>query len=875
MTPANWARLKQIASATLDVDDAERSAFLDSACAEDPQLRTAVMQLIAFDDARPLRSPVAANAHELVRSLDDEDACGRTVGTYRLVRLVGRGGTGTVYLAERADGQYQQRVAIKILRSDIRSARLLRHFERERQLLANLTHPCIPRLLDAGLSDWGPPYFVMDYLAGQPLLAHCDAAGLSTRARLDLFRQVCETVDFAHQRLVIHCDLKPDNLLVTDDGTPQVLDFGVARLCAEQAEGAAGSAAAATYATARYASPEQLRGDALTTATDVYSLGVVLRELLTGRSSAGAGRLDRDVATIIDRATAPALTDRYRTAGELAEDLRRHAEHLPINARRATLLYQAERFAQRHTLATLAVAMTLIVAVVAFGLVVRFARAAVASRDEAVVATARAEATVGFLQDLLVSVSPDANPQPDLTVRALLDQAAADIDGLAAEPLVQATVRDTLGATYLRLGHADVAEAHLRAALATRHEALGSQHDEVAGTCNNLAAALAQLGRFGEARELAGRAVAIHRGNTAAPARLATALASLGGIEIQCGNLDAALPLMREALGLFETHLPDDALRLGRGFNNLAVGLARAGRLAEAQEAAEASLAIYVRHAKAPTPRTAEARDTLAAILRMRGDHAAAETNYRQALATRERLLDPQHPELARTALGLGGLLHERGAADEAEPLLREAVAIYRNCPGTHPELVVALNDLAMCVGRQGDLVGAERLLSEALATARRLYGAEHPGNAIFEQNLGRIALETNRIDAAEEWYRRALTGYEQAEGYQPGLADALAGLSLVASRRADLQTAEMWLRDALATRERTLPAGHPFVAQTLTDLAELLLRQERHAEAAPLLQRAHALHAGDAAANAHERARTERALLCCLDALAERGPDR
>jgi len=385
MSENRWQRIEDLFHRAADLEPADRGSLLESACAGDPGLRAEVEALLAAD-AEPgggLEQAVAEAAGRLREATDDEALrAGERVGPYAIVGLIGRGGMGAVYRAMR-DGEFRMEVALKLLKRGTDTEASLRRFRKERQILAALQHPNIARLLDGGATRDGLPYFAMEYVEGRPLLEH--AAPLSTRQRLELFRAVCAAVQYAHQHLIVHRDLKPGNILVTADGTPKLLDFGIAKLLDPESTGGelTLTVAGTRLLTSDYASPEQVRGEPITIASDIYSLGVILYELLTGehphridtyspqaiekaicrdepkRPSTWNRQLDPDLDNIVLMALRKEPQRRYGSVEQLSEDVRRYLENRPIRARKDTLAYRADKFVRRNKLGLVAAVLAL------------------------------------------------------------------------------------------------------------------------------------------------------------------------------------------------------------------------------------------------------------------------------------------------------------------------------------------------------------------------------------------------------------------------------------------------------------------------------------------------------------------------------------
>ncbi|HEX7070852.1 MAG TPA: serine/threonine-protein kinase, partial [Rhodothermales bacterium] len=485
MHSQQWARVKAILESALATPEEIRIALVEEACKDDEEVLRDVLGLLA---AHKRAETTDAFSGPFTRYEPPEVALpDRLVGPYRLIRLIGRGGMGSVYLADRADDEFQRQVALKVLRRGVDTEDVLARFMHERQILARLNHPNIATLYDGGAREDGRPYFAMEYVRGEPIVEHCDGRKMSVRQRLDLFRVVCQAVHYAHANLVVHRDLKPSNIFVTDDGTVKLLDFGIARLLRSDDDEATElrTRPGARWLTPDYAAPEQIRGEPVTTATDVYQLGVLLYELLTGTRPFGVDKdgtglearergparltavvteetarhrsvelprlrrqLAGDLETIVSQALQADPSRRYPSAEALAEDVRRHLVGLPLVARSDTMLYRITRFVKRHRSVSVAAALTVLAIVAGTVATAWQARVASIERDNARAEAAKAEQVNDFLQSMLSAASPTRSGR-DVRVVEVLDAAVARVgDELADQPELEAAVRRTLGITY-------------------------------------------------------------------------------------------------------------------------------------------------------------------------------------------------------------------------------------------------------------------------------------------------------------------------------------------------------------------------------------------------------------------------------------------
>jgi eukaryotic-like serine/threonine-protein kinase len=810
-TDERWVRVKALFAEVLERPPERREAFLAACCAGDPATADEVRSLLAAHDAagRFIETP----AGEVAARNASRPAYppGALIGVYRIVREVGHGGMGAVYLAARADGAFDKNVALKVVRRGLDTDEILQRFRHERQTLADLDHPNIARLLDGGTTAEGLPFFVMEYVEGTPIDQYCDERTLTVAERLDLFHTLALAVQAAHRNLVVHRDLKPDNVLVTADGTLKLLDFGIAKVLAPH-PGSVTETHGGRLMTPAYASPEQLLGQPITTATDIFSLGILLYELLTGRRpfprttgddrsieraiceampvrpssvvaqplvTAGSGAevaavppealssrrgsspasLGRQLAGDLDAIVAMAMRKepgrRYGSAEQFAEDIRRHRMGLPVAARKGVFSYRAGKFVRRHAAAVGTAALLGAALTAGLGTIVWQARVVAVERDRARVEGEKAREMSAFLQDMLRSPDPQ-NSGRTVTVVDTLDRAVRRLDAeTRMDPEVRAGLRHAIGATYAGLGMYDVAERQLRAALAALPARSPEGRAEIAGVETDLA-----------------------------------------GVISSRGDTQTAEALFRHALAGFATlGLRDDLRR-------------------------------------------ADALNGLGEVLRGRGDDAGAEARYREALELRRRLRGGQDVLVAESLNNLAVVMHGRNNLAEAEGLYREALAILRAARGDdHPGVPATLTNLATVVGSRGDMAGSEQLYREALAIRRRLLGDAHPDVAFTMYALADTLLSLGRYDQSAALCREVLSRRGTSLPADHPLAAAsllILGKALVEQGHA--REAEAPLREALAVRRSRLPAGHWQTASAESALGRCLARQGRFREAEPLV---------------------------------------
>ena len=810
MTPERWVEVGRLFDAALELAPEKRQGFLDSRCNGDSELRVEVESLLSSLAGAEsfLENPIAGNLRQALPAR-------RRAGPYELLEEIGHGGMGVVYRAVRRDQGFERFVALKLVKRGMDTDFILRRFESERRILAGLDHPNIARVLDGGSTEDGLPYFVMELIEGQSLLDYSRESALGVSERLILFRQVCSAVQYAHQRLLIHRDLKPSNVLVTAGGVPKLLDFGLAKVLAQDpGEAVERTQTALRLLTPEYASPEQTRGEPLTTASDVYSLGVVLYELLTGerpyrlktrapeevseavlkqepaRPSTKA-RLHRDLDSIVMMALRKEPSRRYASAEQLSEDIRRHLEGLPVRATPDRLGYRAGKFIRRHRIGMAATGLVLVSLI--GGLVVSLRQ-----RDLARLEAAREQQVSSFLRGLFEASMPRRAAGEKLTAQDLLDAGAARVDReLAGQPEVQASMLALLGSVYLQMGFSQKAQPLLERSLALRERFPGKGGVDLAESLYQLGLLKSHEGHYESGEVLLRKAVRIREALPASPA-LAETLSGLGGTLKMRGRLAEARVLYQRAVAVEEK---TGGANLHKWLTNLAAVEEDLGDFDRAQKLLERALQIAGGTEGKAAFQTDVTLFNLASLLRAREDYAQALPVFLKAWAISERMYGPD-----RDVYGMGEL----------------------------GELYLAM----------GDYKKAHELLARSIEAGERLLGPEHPGLCAPLRYSGRLLLAEGRPHEALDVSERALRIHEKtfADENHPDIAEDLVQVAAVQERLDGPSAAEPILRRALAIQRRTLPAGHLALVETLTALGRALSALGRPGEARPLLEEAVAI---------------------------------
>ncbi len=831
MDPKRWSRIAEIFDQVSELDPAERDHVLSSECRQDNRLRAEVEALLKADGvAEAFLDASASDAADTLMALQkpgpENERTGEVIGPYRLVRLLGRGGMGDVFLAERADGQFEQQVALKLVRREVAGPLLIRRFLKERQILARLQHPNIARLLDGGVSGQGEPYFAMEYVDGCSVVRYCEDHGLDISARLQLFLSVCDALQYAHRNLVMHRDLKPSNILVASDSRVKLLDFGVARLIEEDSEAVSGGTLTRfgwRPLTPEYAAPEQIRGETITTAADVYSLGAVLYELLTQKraveirqptpigieqavcatdpappSRIAAAETSRqlrgDLDNIVLKALAKQPERRYVSVEALAEDLRRHLDGRPVAAQPGRLAYRARKFVRRHRLGVAAAAVVLILILTGTILVLWQTRA-VASES------ARAREVKTFLLDMFQVSDPDVSRGREVTARELLDRGSRRIESeLARQPDLQVELLTTVGEIYRKLGLYDQARPLLERAIA-KARAAAPQGDEL----------------------------------------LAAALSELSVVRKEKSDLDGAEALQQEALELrrrlFGAKDPHVALSLAE----LASIAEARGRYDDGERLFRETLALDRRAYGDENALVATDLDNLGVALWRKGSFDQADSAYREAVRLRRKLLDPTHPDLVTSLGNLAVLRSSQSRYEESVALQTEVLEIRRKIYGNdHPDVALSLANLAAVLDNWGRFAEAKSYHEQALEIRRRIFGPDNPVTIVNLHGLAISAYRRGDFEEAATAMRTVESQWRKSLGEKaPATLAALNNLGVMLTELGRYPEAETALRTALSLRGEVLGRNHPEAAQSLRNLGALLCRSARYREAEPMLREA------------------------------------
>lgn len=830
MDSTRWSQIQILFHHAADLPNLEQRAYLQTACGDDTVLMADVLALLE-EDARGsslLDSDMAHVAHQVLDDPTHPPLPSKEFGPYRIVRVLGEGGMGVVYLAERTD--LGSLVAIKILRDAWLSPARRERFSTEQRTLAQLNHPSIARLYDADTLNDGTPWFVMEYVEGAPLTEYCARHECEINERLKLFRSVCEAVQYAHAHAVIHRDLKPSNILVKSDGGIRLLDFGIAKHLESLDVPMDQTQTGLRLMTPAYAAPEQVRGDRMGIHTDVYSLGVILYELLAGKlpfdfsnrtpaeaetilverepeKPSAAARLTAEQTGATGRGVWVGKTSwadldvmcltamhkdpkrRYASVEALMRDVDHYLDGEPLEARADSIRYRLGKFVKRNSRAVAAAALVFLLVV---SLVVIYTVRLTKARNAALAEAARTQRVQHFMQNLFQGGDEDAGPADNLRVVTLLDRGAQQAKALDAEPAVQAELYETLGDSYEQLGKYEQADSLLNLALARRKSLYGADSAQVAET-----------------------------------------LVALSYVRRDQGQLEDAEKLTREGLAMSKRHLPPNHPAVARAMSALGQVLVNRGDYAAAIPILEEALKLHSGSGSTP----ADLGTTLTELANAQfytGHYAESDLLNHRILEMDRQTFGANHPNVAEDLINLGSTQYEWGHYAEAEMYDRQALQIAQAWWGKdHPETSSFLTILGRALVAQGKLDEASDLLHEALSIQERVYGKVHTRVASTVNELGKVAQQKGNLDEAEADFTRAANIWRTVyNGKHYYIGTAFANLGGVAIERKQYARAEAFFRDALQLYTQTLSEDHKLVGITRIRLGGALANEHRYQEA-------------------------------------------
>lgn len=761
------------------------------------------------------RNKDSTKDQKLTKTLLSSDISPEIIDNYRIIQKIGEGGMGEVYEAEQIK-PIRRKVALKLIKWGMDTKQVVARFESERQALALMNHPNIAKVFDAGATEKGRPYFIMECVKGIPITDYCDKMRLNNRERIEIFTQICDGIQHAHQKGIIHRDIKASNVLVMiqdEKPVPKIIDFGVAKATAQRlTERTVFTEMGQLIGTPEYMSPEQaeMTGLDIDTRTDVYSLGVLLYELLVGvlpfdakeLRSAGFDEIRRkvreeeppkpstrlttpgfdttlttrnrktDLSTLtrqlkgeLDwismKAMAKDRTQRYASVSELSADIWRYLRSEPVLAGPPSAIYRLKKYMKRHKVGVAAAALVILAMMIGItgtsvGLV-KATQAEKKAKEEA----ATTQQVSDFLVNLFEVSEPGKARGASLTALEILQRGADQIsEELADQPLMQARLQMTIGRVYEKMGLFDQAVHFLEEALETRRKQLGEEHVDFAESLGALGDLYRKQGNYTEAEPLLKRALELrekllgsdHHG-------VARSLNNLAVLYENTSRYAEAEPLYKQALAIHEKELGADHLDLAMFLTNLAILMAKQGKYADAEPLFQRALNIEEKELGSDHPRVGTAYNNLAIVYKLQGKYEEAEPLYEHALEIQEKVLGPKHPAVARSLNNLANLYLEQGHYQEAEPLYRRSLEISEEVLGPeHPTVGLSLDNLALLYTKQGKYAEAEPLYRRALRIREKALGPENHEVAINLLNIANLYRDLQRYEEAEPIYRRSLS---------------------------------------------------------------------------------------------------------------------
>lgn len=782
-----WNKIERIVDEALTLPPSERDVFISEQCNDDQVLKSEVNTLLEFicKSEGWLENPEEykeALYEDICKDLEFDDGkslVGQQVGAYTIIRELGRGGMGSIYLAQRSDGAFEHQVAIKIIRYEKASDDNVRRFKREQEILAGLNHHGIARLYDGGMTKDHFPYIIMEYVEGTPIDEYCQNEACSIDELIKLVKQILEAIKYAHENLVIHRDLKPSNILVTNAGNIKVLDFGISKFLQEDDRTYMSTRSEERLLTPKYAAPEQIKQKNISTATDLYTLGLIFYELLAGvppfkldglsyfeiektivestiekpskkvTSSQARKRIEGDLDAIVLKALRKEPQLRYRSANEFLDDLNRCQDGLPVSARKDSLQYRTQKFIDRHKRGIL---ITGFIVLFIIGLTAFYTLRIAEERNEAKFEARKAQNISNFLMDLFQANDPTIARGNTVTARDLLTRGVKRADILLDQPKIQAQMYDVIGQVYRRLGEYNKSKDLLSRAVTLRKIHYGPEAPETAASLDHLGLLFCNMGEYKEAEQILRRSNRIQKINYGSKNLKTAHTQSLLAYALRReGKYDQAEKLYRSSLNIQQEQLGDNDL-----------------------------IAI-------------ETKSSLGATLHNKGKYKKAEELFREVLNQRRNILGNNHPDVAMSLNNLAALLMNEGEFKEAEPLLRESLAMRKKLFGTkHPKVALTMNNLALIVRDQGKYAEAEHLFKKALQMRLDLLGANNIATAITQYGLAELMLETDRPDSALSLYRKALkTFHLKLSGKHSFTARTIMGMGSAQLERGKMEIAQ------------------------------------------------------------------------------------
>ncbi|MDZ7717767.1 MAG: tetratricopeptide repeat protein [Balneolaceae bacterium] len=894
MATENWQKIKQIFSNALEVESSERESFVKEACGDDRELLEEVQSLL---DAHKNPGPLDKSPEELKQSLfarfKTDSYKDQVIGKYKIIREIGHGGMGSIFLARRSDGQYDQQVALKLLRTSFISDTQKQRFLAERQILASLIHKNIARLMDGGITQSGQPWFAMEYVEGLPIDEYCDKNHLTVKERLEIFKDVCNAVQFAHQKLIVHRDLKPSNIFVEDDGSVKLLDFGIAK--ALKPDEILGGSRPVTKTgllplTPAYASPEQIRGESITTASDIYQLGVLLYELLAGCTPYNvSGRSPSEIEHIIcesiptrpstaitkipdqDSTVTPQQigsvrkTDpeqlqrqlrgeldiivlkamhkepdrRYESAGHFASDINNYLQGKPVSAHPDSYLYRSQKFIKRHKIGVASTAV-IILLLIGYAVTITYhSQRTQTALEQAEQETEKAEQVTEFMMGMFEASDPSESLGENVTARQLLESGINQAEQLQEQPEVQAQMLDLTGRVYMNLGEYEKADELLNRAYQIRENHFTPPHNDIAESLHNLGILYWNRAQYSEAENYLRDALQMERelyGES--DESIANTMTSLAIVLKELREFDEAEPYYRQALDMNREIFGESHESVAYDLNNIGNFMESQGEYTEARDYYLESLNLYRTLFGDTHPRIAASFTNLGRVSERMGKVEKAVEYHRDALKIRRNIFDQQHPDIAESLYHLGSALLDIEEYKESEVNLKQALNIQKNVlDSLHPDISQTLNSLGILMGRIENYKASENYYRKSLEIQQSRLGETHSESGLTMNNLGLTLIRQEQYTEARQYLEQSLDVLLQNfENDHPMITYPLLGLAHIHLDTGEPEKAQPLLQRTLDIQISSSGENHWMVGLIKSRLGRCLTAMEKFEEAEPLL---------------------------------------
>lgn len=882
MKKDKWEKIIDVFNSALEVETNERNEFVNQQFKDDPVSVNEVLELLnSHEEAEDFIEEPPVNLSSEALAKNNDSNLGKQIGAYKIEKQIGTGGMGTVFLASRADKQFEQKVAIKLLKRGMDTNQIIQRFKYERQILAELNHPYIAKLLDGGTTDDGLPYFVLEYIEGLPITEYCQTNKLNLLERLSLFRQVCDAISYAHQNLVVHRDIKPSNIIVTEEGTPKLLDFGIAKVLDTDIERTNLTVAGERLMTPKYASPEQVRGKQITTSSDVYSLGVLLFELLTGNlpyklesnsqneiekiiceqepslpssgfnnetletkenletvdsefQKANSKLLKGDLDNITLMALEKQPNARYESVNEFSTDIKRYLKGLPVIARKHTYFYRVSKFVRRHSIGV-AVAGLFAVLLIGFAVNTQIQANRIASERD------RSEKALSFMRDIFKGSDPANTEGKEISARELLDTGVIKIENeLNEQPDVQAELMDTVGQVYQSLGLYEKAESLFKKALEKRRDFFGNESFEVAQTLLHLGDVQRIKANFAEAEKNTQESLEIRRNLFGKNSdEYIDILGLLVQINFDKKDLAKAEEFAVERISLSKNIHGNESKQTIAGLINLADVQMNRSETEKAEKSAREAVELSKKVFDKPSEEAFDSNIMLARLLFFKKrEFVESKELLDEAEKIGEEVYGKIHPRIVWILTNKAFHNVEQEKYKEAINISNKILEIQRQLYGDEHALIASiLNEKGGYYFQAEEYENAENMWNQALKMRQKLLGAEHPRVTGILSNLALVKYEQGDYSASADAFRKSLAIQKKVmKETDPQIGFSLVGLgkSLVADGKA--QQAESMIREGVGILEKSFFKNTWYFADAQNVLGVCLLAQNKHKEAEPLL---------------------------------------